>query len=237
MSCIMHALNATSGQPKSALALGIEEALKASNADDLWLEFGAWSGRTTRQIATSHKVISFDSFRGLPENWRNTEVPPGYKGTSDRKFDKKFLQRGAFDRHGKPPYQHPQVTWQVGWFNETLPPFLAIHPDAKVAFVHVDCDLYSSTSTVLTLLAPRLRANSILVFDELINYPKFEQHEMRALLEFQDATGRSLRVLGTQATLVLANTRDARSYETQIGSQKGLLWDGKAKQAAVVQVL
>ena len=32
----------------------------------------------------------------------------------------------------------------------------------RARFVHIDCDLYSSTKTVLTLLAPAIRAGSVL---------------------------------------------------------------------------
>ena len=36
----------------------------------------------------------------------------------------------------------------------------------------------------------------MIVFDELINYPHFEQHELRALYELMLATGRSIELLG-----------------------------------------
>ena len=57
-----------------------------------------------------------------------------------------------------------------------------------VAFIHVDCDLYSSTKTILSLLAPRLVSGSVILFDEYFNYPNWEQHEFKAFQEFVAAS-------------------------------------------------
>ncbi len=53
----------------------------------------------------------------------------------------------------------------------------------------MDCDLYSSTRTVLELAAPQLRSGSIVVFDDLLAFPGYEDHELRAFEEFTDASG------------------------------------------------
>jgi predicted O-methyltransferase YrrM len=78
------------------------------------------------------------------------------------------------------------ATLHVGMFEDTLPKYLA-GTDAPVALLHVDADLYSSARTVLFGLAPRLRAGSIIVFDEFLNYPGWRQHEYRAFTEFVEA--------------------------------------------------
>ena len=57
----------------------------------------------------------------------------------------------------------------------------------------------------------------MLVFDELINYPEFEQHELKALLEFQQETGRTLRVMGTSANYVY---RDAEAVTDAMRRQR-----------------
>ena len=54
----------------------------------------------------------------------------------------------------------------------------------KVSFVHIDCDLYSSTKHVLNNLLPFMDDTCIVVFDELVNYPGFENGELKALNEF-----------------------------------------------------
>ena len=62
-----------------------------------------------------------------------------------------------------------------------------------MAFLHVDCDLYSSASFVLTQLKDRIQPGTVIVFDEYFNYPGWRKHEHRAFVEFIDATGLSFR--------------------------------------------
>jgi methyltransferase family protein len=141
-------------------------ALEHAPHDGLFLEFGVWSGRTINLIAerVNATVHGFDSFQGLPEDWQ-----PGYR-------------RGSFHTNGRLPSVRPNVTLHVGWFHETLPSFIAEHCE-PIAFLHVDCDLYSSTKTVFQYLADRLRPGSVIVFDEYFNYPGWRNHEYRAFQE------------------------------------------------------
>ena len=147
------------------------------------LEFGVGAGTTILQIAaaTSKPVHGFDSFEGLPEDW---------SGTAER--------RGKFSTGRRVPKVPPHVTLHRGWFEETLPEFLDSH-SGPVAFVHVDCDLYSSTRTVLRALASRFVPGSILVFDEYFNYPNWQQHEYRAFQEFVGEFGADYRYLAFTA--------------------------------------
>lgn len=148
----------------------------------LFLEFGVYEGRTIRLIAEEVRpygvvVHGFDSFRGLPEDWNDTG------------------RKGAFDRGGQMPEVPDHVHLHAGWFEESLPAFLQDHP-GRVSFVHIDSDLYSSARTVLLGVRDRLGAGSVLLFDELLNYPTFEQHEFRAFTEFLAETGWSCECLG-----------------------------------------
>ena len=65
-----------------------------------------------------------------------------------------------------------------GWFEETLPVWLAAN-EGPVSFIPIDCDLYSSTRTILTLLAERIVPGTIGLFDEYFNYPNWEKHEYK----------------------------------------------------------
>jgi hypothetical protein len=146
----------------------IEFSLDAAKVDGHYLEFGVFTGGTIRFIARrlgSRAVHGFDSFEGLPEGWG------GFN-----------LGRRAFDRGGRLPRVPGNVRLHRGWFEDSLPPWLAAN-SGPVAFVHVDCDLYSSTRTILTLLAPRLVPGTIILFDEYFNYPNWEQHEYKAFQE------------------------------------------------------
>jgi Macrocin-O-methyltransferase (TylF) len=61
------------------------------------------------------------------------------------------------------------VELHKGWFQDTLPPFVAAHPNEAVAMLHVDCDIYSSTVTILQNIGPMLRTGSVIVYDDLFN--------------------------------------------------------------------
>jgi len=152
-------------------------------ATGLVLEFGVFHGRSIRIIAdrlkqTGHDTVvhGFDSFAGLPEDW-NTEPA------------------GSYSTHGRLPEVPDNVRLHQGWFDESLDAFLADH-DAPVALVHIDCDLYSSTRDVLLRLRDQLRPGSVIVFDELLGYPGYEQHEMRAFQELMRDWPGSFQLLG-----------------------------------------
>jgi len=142
-------------------------------------EFGVFNGNTINHIAamTPQTVFGFDSFEGLPEDWQGMGAKKGH-------FAVKKL-----------PAVRPNVTLVKGWFDQTLPAFLAQN-QGKVGFLHVDCDLYSSTKTVLGLLQPRLAAGAVIVFDEYFNHPEWEQGEHKAFHEFLAAAGVSFEFIG-----------------------------------------
>jgi hypothetical protein len=147
----------------------LHHALDQERVPGLVLEFGVAGGATIRTIAkkTEGPVHGFDSFEGLPEAWAGN-------------------RRGRFaPRDGTPklPTVPPQVQLHVGWFDQTLPKFLET-TDEPVSFLHVDCDLYSSTRTILELLGDRIQPGTIIVFDEYFNFPHWQEHEYKAFQEF-----------------------------------------------------
>lgn len=157
----------------------------------LILEFGVFRGRTITHLAElcpRERIFGFDSFRGLPEHWTGNRF-------SDRNFDRK----------GALPKVPDNVELVQGWFDETLPGFLAAHPE-PAGLVHIDCDIYSSTRYVLTALRDRLQPGCVIVFDEFFNYHGFRQHEYRAFHEFIAEMRRPFRFVsfsGQQASVVL----------------------------------
>lgn len=142
----------------------LAHALRSVTHRGLFLEFGVATGRTISQIAelSQGQVFGFDSFEGLPTAWR-TGFPKGHFS-------------------GTIPRVPQNVSLVKGWFSETLPNFLRDHPD-PVAFLHVDCDLYSSTKCIFDLLHPRIGPGCVIVFDEYFNFPDWQNHEHKAFKE------------------------------------------------------
>ena len=134
-------------------------------------EFGVFEAESINYIAEQlprRYIFGFDSFEGLPEFWRPTFEP------------------GAFSTGGCLPDVQPNVRLLKGWFDATLPAFTAENA-GPVAFLHIDCDLYSSTKCVFEHLGDWLVPGSVIVFDEFFNYPGWEDHEFRAFSEFAEA--------------------------------------------------
>lgn len=133
------------------------------------LEFGVYKGGSLRYLArriAPARIHGFDSFEGLPEGWAGT-----------------YMGKGHFSLGGKLPRVPGNARLHAGWFDDTLPQWLAEH-EGPVRFLSIDADLYSSAKTVLTLLAPRLRPGTVIVFDEYFNHPNWQQAEFRAFQEF-----------------------------------------------------
>lgn len=172
--CIAHMPRARAFRDAPTL---LSFALSQVTVQGCYLEFGVASGRSinhiARQVGTT--VHGFDSFEGLPEDWHTG------------------FERGAFAQ--RPPAVSENVTLHVGWFNETLPTFLENNRDS-VAFLHVDCDLYSSTHDIFTFLGERIVCGTVIVFDEYLNHPTWRQDEYRAFKEFVDTRRVRYRYLG-----------------------------------------
>ena len=138
----------------------------------LILEFGVYSGNTINQIAKKISdtiIYGFDSFEGLPENWRSGF----YKGT--------------FKRKELPPVE-PNVELIVGWFDDTLKDFVKVHKQ-YCSFLHIDCDLYSSTKTIFEELENYIQTGTVILFDEYFNYPGWKNGEFKAFQEFVEKNG------------------------------------------------
>lgn len=154
------------------------------------LEFGVAGGDSIRLLAAclpGRSIHGFDSFEGLPEDWPGRHEAKGH-----------YAQSGL-------PAVPAGVTLHKGWFDATLPPYLA-GTGEQVALLHMDADLYSSTRTVLNMLADRLRPGSVIVFDEYFNHVGWRDNEFRAFHEFVAEKRVGYRYLGwsyQQAAIII----------------------------------
>jgi hypothetical protein len=64
-----------------------------------------------------------------------------------------------------------------------LPEFLRESSD-KTAFIHIDCDIYSSTKTIFDNLVKHIVPGTIIIFDEYFGYYEWKQNEFKAFQEF-----------------------------------------------------
>jgi predicted O-methyltransferase YrrM len=156
-------------------------ALEQSKVQGHFLEFGVYKGASINFIASrvpsGTTVHGFDSFEGLPDFWR-----PAYK-------------RGVFDLQGRLPRVAKNVCLHKGWFETSLGTFRQAN-EGPIAFIHVDCDLYSSTRTIFTLMGEQIVSGTVIAFDEYFNHPGWQHDEHRAFQEFISERGLSYRYLG-----------------------------------------
>lgn len=189
-----------SAQPGAALVgcptQVLERGVRAARPDGLVLECGVYFGRSLTLLAglAGQQVHGFDSFQGYP-------------GAGDP------LEGGASrSTAGLLPEVPDDARLHPGWFEDSLPAFFAAHP-GPVRLLHIDCDLYASTATVLRHAADRLVPGSVLVFDDFIGFPGSEAHEFRAWHEFAQARGLQWRVV--------AGALLGREVAVQVGQAPG----------------
>ncbi len=182
----------------------LDRALGEVRLDGLWLEFGVYRGASINHIAERARrpIVGFDSFEGLPQAW-TPRIPAG-----------------TFTTGRQLPEVRPEVTLVPGWFSETLPGFLASQGPRPVAFLHVDCDLYSSTRTILSALGDRVRTGTVVVFDEFCGL--FPEDEERAWREFRRRHRLRYRWIGCalNGAVALVVTRNAASEAAPASPQR-----------------
>ena len=150
------------------------------------VEFGVYAGNSLRRIADyvhPRKVWGFDSFEGLPEPWTlsSTVMRP----------------KGHFKLNNIPEFA-PNVEIVKGLFADTVPVWAGYVQ--AVDFIHIDCDLYSSAYTVLSLLNNTIKRNTIILFDEIGTspegsrlYERWEEGEYKALVDWCNTYDRKVR--------------------------------------------
>ena len=169
------------GLPDLAREDLLEYAAGKVTLDGVWAEFGVFKGYSLNIIAslTRNIVHGFDSFDGLPEDWTQT------------------MKKGAFRISEKDVLRlRKNVKLHKGLFSDTLPEFKEENEGKFMAFLHVDCDLYSSAKTVLTTLKPMIKPGTVILFDEYYNYEMWKDHEYKAFMEFVKEAGLNFQYLG-----------------------------------------
>lgn len=161
------------------------------------MEFGVFNGTTISCLANARPdldFVGFDSFEGLPENWD---------------MGSKEVKAEAFDRKGEMPNVPKNVKLVKGWFDQTLPNTLKEY-SKPLSFLHLDCDVYSSSAYVLETLNFRIVPGTIIRFDELscwryvfgeaspqgkanrVFYTTWKEHQWKAMQEWLEKHNRTV---------------------------------------------
>lgn len=159
------------------------------------LEFGVFQGSSLKKISNlvnDKKIFGFDSFIGLPEEWIINQ--------------NLVYDAGHFKVDELPKIDN--ITFYQGFFNETIPKYLKDYPVEEICFLHIDCDLYSSTKDILFSLNDKIKPGTIIRFDELTDwrltsleavigkgpfYTEWRSGEWKALVEWLDTFNRAVK--------------------------------------------
>ena len=189
----------------------MKEALYFRSKEDLWdfalsqiefdgvvAEFGVFSGRSinylARKLGRSVTVYGFDSFEGLQEDWKGH-----------------ILRAGAFSRGGRLPKVARNVELIKGWFDQTVPEFVARHP-GNFSLVHIDSDTYEAARSVLAIIGPKLQKGTVVVFDEYFGFRGWRVGEWKAWKEFVESTGLQYEYLAFEKEQVAIKITGAGSH-------------------------
>lgn len=167
----------------------IDYALKNLPKQGCVLEFGVFKGGTIRYMAKrlrERQLFGFDSFEGLPENWA------GFS-----------MDTESFNLNNKLPKVPKNVELVSGWYTDTLPIWVKENAETKIAFIHIDCDIYSSTKTIFDVVGNKIGAGTFILFDEFFNYPGWQLHEVKAFNEFCSGHNKNFRYIGYSRQQVL----------------------------------
>lgn len=151
-----------------------------------YVEFGSHGGMTFKlafdQIhkrGTRRHMWAFDSFQGFPEASSLKDHHPKWR---------KGAMATPVDTFHKLCHSHgiPRDAYSVvqGFYEESLMQISNDAPPTNIALAYIDCDMYSSTKTVLEFLMPRLKHGMILAFDDYFCWSSDQiSGERKALLD------------------------------------------------------
>lgn len=158
-----------------------------SNHPIIYLEFGVAGGNSITYAAKTNqnqksRFIGFDSFEGLPENWRNSH------------------KKGAFSTDGKiPETTDTRIKFVKGWFEDTLDKeisniikIIEQNPNSQL-FINMDADIFSATLYVLIKLEKFITKGVIIRFDEF-GY-LYDNNEFQAFKSFILAFNKDFEIL------------------------------------------
>lgn len=162
-------------------------ALHYNGIDGDYAEFGCHGGYTfaqayhcARRRKHPARLWGFDSFRGLPPPSGPKDFHPRFRqGRFETSVDE-FHQTCYGNRIPRDAYEVVE-----GYYEDTIAKLAASDPPTDICLAYIDCDLYSSTRTVLEFLGPRLKHGMILALDDYYCWsPTAAAGQRVAIVEF-----------------------------------------------------
>jgi len=189
----------------------LQYGLDLVEINGLYMEFGVFSGQSINfcsEYVPGKIFHGFDSFEGLPEDW-------DLVGNNDIEISSIKVKKKGHFALDQLPEVNDNVALYKGFFNESLAPWMVknIHKDSKIAWLHLDADLYSSTIYVLEMLNDYIVPGTIIRFDDLVEwrlevenvhmkdpkarpkakYPNWREGEWKALNEWLEKYDREIK--------------------------------------------
>ena len=145
-----------------------------------YLEFGVAGGESFRWFMERNQHVEsrfygFDTFDGLPEDWGP-------------------FKKGSFTNHNVlPEIIDNRGQFFKGLFQQTLPKFLPQLNNTRRNVIMLDADLWSATLYTLTTIAPYLKKDDIIFFDEFV----VPTHEFKAFTDFVESHYLNIQLIAT----------------------------------------
>lgn len=121
------------------------------------------------EAAETRPLIGFDTFGKFPET----------AFAADYERRQQFVNAAGEDSVSESQLREmlghkdcaKNVTLVAGDICETVPAFVAGHPELRIALLHVDVDIYEPTRAVMQHLAPLVVRGGVIVFDDYGIFP------------------------------------------------------------------
>lgn len=148
------------------------------------VEFGVASGSSLKALIRMNNILNksrhhdiskktvygFDAFEGLPDLDKDIDLAK----TGGKEFGE--MRKGGFESQSTLPAllqfieDHYNCEIVKGWYDQSIPEFLKKNPHFSCSLIHIDCDIYSSTKTVLDAFIKRLNVGGVILFDEIFHH-------------------------------------------------------------------
>ena len=137
--------------------------------DETINNFGFTMSEPDRKLTTSifekMRFFAFDSFEGLPDVTDTDSSGFFEKG----QFSASLAEFNRNLNAAAIPQKRSVVVG--GWYDKTLTRVVYDeHRLTKAAIIHIDCDLYESTRSVLEFITPLLVDGTVLIFDDWFHF-------------------------------------------------------------------